>query len=313
MPESSGIKDHYDHYANHDDYFDSAHDDYSNEYSWRDGYMKADDFHGQKHEKVDGKSMQAQRNSKPENQGGASENLTPEEEQELKGMPEGQDKSESSDSFDKMAGQMDRLEKSDIPERPQRPQNNRGLSKKTPVMQKRAEIASYDETMPESADSFDTKPVQNKRKAPMSLASMKKPLKKQAAPEQTEETSSETTNPSSQDKKIETKSKEQIDQLSQHLGAIENKVQEITEKYEELKKSDTEKDQTIKKLSETRAQTSSSSEVNEKSEEAQKKAQSKGADKSKIQKFAKMLKTLNSYKSQYKKAKTSEEREKIHD
>lgn len=67
MPESSGIKDHYDHYANHDDYFDSAHDDYSNEYSWRDGYMRADDFHGQKHEKVDGKSMQAQRNSKPEN------------------------------------------------------------------------------------------------------------------------------------------------------------------------------------------------------------------------------------------------------
>jgi len=56
------------------------------------------------------------------------------------------------------------------------------------------------------------------------------------------------------------------------LGAIENKVQEITQKYEELKKSDTEKDQTIKKLSETRAQTSSSSEVNEKAEEAQKKA-----------------------------------------
>jgi hypothetical protein len=52
------------------------------------------------------------------------------------------------------------------------------------------------------------------------------------------------------------------------LGAIENKVQEITKKYDELKKSDVEKDQTIKKLSETRAetraQTSSSSEISEK-------------------------------------------------
>lgn len=52
------------------------------------------------------------------------------------------------------------------------------------------------------------------------------------------------------------------------MGSIESKVQEITQKYEELKKSDQEKDQTIKKLSETRVQTSQPSEVNEKKEES---------------------------------------------
>lgn len=62
----------------------------------------------------------------------------------------------------------------------------------------------------------------------MSLASAKKPMKKKATQEQAEETTSETATPSTQDNKIETKSKEQIDQLNQHLGAIENKVQEIT-------------------------------------------------------------------------------------
>ena len=62
----------------------------------------------------------------------------------------------------------------------------------------------------------------------MSLASTKKPMKKKATQEQAEETTSETATPSTQDNKIETKSKEQIDQLNQHLGAIENKVQEIT-------------------------------------------------------------------------------------
>ena len=62
----------------------------------------------------------------------------------------------------------------------------------------------------------------------MSLASAKKPMKKKVAQEQSEETISETASPSTQDNKIETKSKEQIDQLNQHLGAIENKVQEIT-------------------------------------------------------------------------------------
>lgn len=72
-----------------------------------------------------------------------------------------------------------------------------------------------------------------------------------------------------------------------------------------MKKSDKEKDQTIKKLSETRVQTSTPNSDIEKKEETKKKADVKSTDKTKIQKFAKMLKTLNSYKSQYKKAKTS--------
>ena len=92
------------------------------------------------------------------------------------------------------------------------------------------------------------------------------------------------------------------------MGAIENKVQEITKKYEELKQSDQEKDKTIQKLSENRVQTSAPT-VDEKKEAS---AHSCGPDKSRIQKFAKMLKTLNSYKSQYKKAKTQSERDKIH-
>lgn len=46
--------------------------------------------------------------------------------------------------------------------------------------------------------------------------------------------------------KIDSNSKEQIEQLSNHLGAIEGKVSEITRKYEELKKADEQKDQTIK-------------------------------------------------------------------
>ena len=115
MPESPGIIDHYDHYAPHDDYYD----DYAGygDYGWNGGKMHADDFHAKSHEKVDGKNLQAQKNSKPEVAGG--EQLTPEEEQELKGMPEGQDKMEN-DSFDKLAGP-DRLEKPEFPERPQRP------------------------------------------------------------------------------------------------------------------------------------------------------------------------------------------------
>ena len=39
----------------------------------------------------------------------------------------------------------------------------------------------------------------------------------------------------------------------------------------------------------------------------------KAVDKSKIQKFAKMLKTLNQYKTQYKKAKSQSEKKKIHE
>jgi hypothetical protein len=71
-----------------------------------------------------------------------------------------------------------------------------------------------------------------------------------------------------------------------------------------LKKSDNEKDQTIKKLSEARVQTSNPNQETEKKQVVQKKTEVKSTDKTKIQKFAKMLKTLNTYKSQYKKAKT---------
>jgi hypothetical protein len=71
-----------------------------------------------------------------------------------------------------------------------------------------------------------------------------------------------------------------------------------------LKKSDNEKDKTIKKLSEARVQTSNPNQETEKKQVVQKKTEVKSTDKTKIQKFAKMLKTLNTYKSQYKKAKT---------
>jgi len=50
------------------------------------------------------------------------------------------------------------------------------------------------------------------------------------------------------------------------LGAIEGKVTEITKKYEELKKSDENKDQTIKKLAETRAQLENQKKDSEKKE-----------------------------------------------
>jgi hypothetical protein len=55
MPEPSGIIDHYNHYAPHDDYYD----DYagSGSYGWNGGYMHADDFHAKNHEKVDGKNL----------------------------------------------------------------------------------------------------------------------------------------------------------------------------------------------------------------------------------------------------------------
>jgi hypothetical protein len=49
------------------------------------------------------------------------------------------------------------------------------------------------------------------------------------------------------------------------LGAIEGKVSEITKKYEELKKADEKKDQTIKKLAESRAQVENKQKSEEKS------------------------------------------------
>ena len=124
------------------------------------------------------------------------------------------------------------------------------------------------------------------------------------------------------EKKIEKQSKEQIEQLNKHLGAIEGKVSEITKKYEELKKSDETKDQKIKQLAESRAQLETQKkDLDKKAEEAAKnkkeddaKSNSLGqnVDKQKIQKFAKMLKQLNQYKSQYKKAQTDEEKNQIH-
>lgn len=68
----------------------------------------------------------------------------------------------------------------------------------------------------------------------------KKQVKKaQAKKEKVQEEEAETAN---QESKIESQSKEQIEQLNKHLGAIEGKVSEITKKYEELKKSDESKD-----------------------------------------------------------------------
>lgn len=85
----------------------------------------------------------------------------------------------------------------------------------------------------------------------------------------TQEQQSEEAVPS--EKKIEKQSKEQIDQLNKHLGAIEGKVSEITKKYEELKKSDENKEQTIKKLAESRAQLESQKkDLDKKAEEAAK-------------------------------------------
>jgi hypothetical protein len=72
------------------------------------------------------------------------------------------------------------------------------------------------------------------------------------------------------------------------LGKIENKVSEISKKYEQLQEISHEKDETIKKLS---------------SEPTPKPKASKESQK-KVEKFAKMLRTLNAYKKDYKKAKT---------
>ena len=97
-----------------------------------------------------------------------------------------------------------------------------------------------------SADSFSNFITTKKPKSPK-----QKQAPKQKETQQAEETT-EAAAPQTQDKKIEQKSNEQIDKLNQHLGAIEDKVLEITQKYEELKKSDKEKDQEIKKLSEAK-------------------------------------------------------------
>lgn len=73
----------------------------------------------------------------------------------------------------------------------------------------------------------------------------------------------------------------EVKKLSKHIGLIEGEVSEITKRYEELKQSKEEEQAPISIV------------------------QVKSSDQQKIEKFATMLKTLNSYKSQYKVAKNS--------
>lgn len=172
------------HYSTPYDYYhDYANDyghDFSNEYSWRDGYMRADDFHGQKSEKFAGKNAQAQKNNeksaqKSEKTPEFGEKLTPEEEQELKGLTDGP-----------VGGSSDRFEKAEKPSRfenPEaldQPESPRIMSKKQPEMPRRAQRSLEESPMPDamdSADSFDVNPPMN-QKSPQSLASKKKPAVK---------------------------------------------------------------------------------------------------------------------------------------
>lgn len=72
--------------------------------------------------------------------------------------------------------------------------------------------------------------------------------------------------------------KKEVKKLSKHIGLIEGEVSEITKRYEELKAT--------------------------KEEPAEEESiQVKTDDQMKIEKFATMLKSLNSFKSQYKNAK----------
>lgn len=77
--------------------------------------------------------------------------------------------------------------------------------------------------------------------------------------------------------------KKEVKKLSKHIGLIEGEVSEITKRYEELKatKDEPAEDESI---------------------------QVKSDDQMKIEKFAKMLKTLNSFKSQYKSAKKPDDK-----
>lgn len=148
----------------------------------------------------------------------------------------------------------------------------------------------------DSADRFDTKSGKGQQNVVQkgNKKQVKKLQKKLKQSEKKEEEAANESTTNTAESNVESQSKEQIEQLNKHLGAIEGKVSEITKKYEELKKADENKDKTIQKLSETRAQMSSSTSTKEKSEA---KTDLKAVDKSKIQKFAKMLKTLNQYKS----------------
>lgn len=73
-----------------------------------------------------------------------------------------------------------------------------------------------------------------------------------------------------------------------------------------------EKDQTIQKLRESRVQTSSPNQPDPKPEAPSQVAVPAETKTEKVQKYSSMLKTLNSYKSQYNKAQSSDQKEKIH-
>lgn len=117
------------------------------------------------------------------------------------------------------------------------PESKPHLKKKQgkPAPRKAAQ-ASEDQTSADSLDFYDTTPTNKESKQNVVQRGTKKQMKKKKAAESN----------------IESQSKEQIEQLNKHLGAIEGKVSEITQKYEELKKADESKDKKIKKLSEAR-------------------------------------------------------------
>lgn len=190
-----------------------------------------------------------------EESGEQGEALTAEEEQELKGMPE--TKNAPSQHFSKKSS------------------GKRGPSRAAPVpkLGQGQEGASAD-----SADQFDTKSVKGQQNV-VQKGSKKQVKKLQKKSQKKEEEAANESSANTAESNVESQSNEQIEQLNKHLGAIEGKVSEITKKYEELKKADENKDKTIQKLSETRAQMSSSSSTKEKSEA---KVDLKTVDKSKI-------------------------------
>ena len=85
---------------------------------------------------------------------------------------------------------------------------------------------------------------------------------------------------------------QEVKKLSKHIGMIEGEVSEITKRYEELKKN--------KENNEEQAPISIAE------------VKSNSDDQQKIEKFAKMLKTLNNFKSQYKSAKNTGDKKQIH-
>lgn len=93
-----GFNDHYNDYGYASGYggYGSHHGGYGyGGYGNQGGYMHADDFAAQKQEKVQGKNIGAQKqSSQPEKQQEVGESLTPEEEQELKGLPDAPEKAE---------------------------------------------------------------------------------------------------------------------------------------------------------------------------------------------------------------------------